>query len=106
MMDVHIAAIMDRISISLRVVSLNLGVSIRVTRRPLTTNGREVRTSLVQLSRPRPTGRFDPLALLINYACPPKIISTVVQAKKTVRTVDLPLPVAPMTLHKGVNAST
>ena len=59
---------MDRMSVSLRVVSSNPGVSIRVTRRPLTTNGREVRTSLVQLSRPRPTGRFDLLALLINYA--------------------------------------
>jgi hypothetical protein len=91
---------MDRMSVSLRVVSSNPGVSIRVTRRPLTTNGREVRTSLVQLSRPRPTGRLDPLALLINYVCPPKIINVIVQGKGTVHTVDLPLPVAPMTLEE------
>jgi len=46
------AAIMDRMSVSLRVVSSNPGVSIRVTKRPLITNGLEVCTSLVQLSRP------------------------------------------------------
>lgn len=90
---------MARIFVSLRVVSSNPGVSIRVTTRPLITNGREVCTSLVQLSRPRPTGRSDPLALLINYAYSPKIINAAVQGKRTVRTIDLPLPVAPMTLE-------
>lgn len=61
------AAIDERMSVSLRDVSSNPGVSIKVTIRPLRMNGLDVRTSDVQLSRPRPTGKSDPLARLMNY---------------------------------------
>lgn len=60
------AAMDERMSVSLRDVSSNPGVSIKVTMRPLRRNGLEVRTSDVQLSRPRPTGKLDPLARLMN----------------------------------------
>ena len=72
------AAIMVKISVSLRVVSSNPGVSIRITTRPSTKKGREICTSLVQLSRPRPTGRLDPLAVLINFAYSARIINAAV----------------------------
>lgn len=60
------AAMDERMSVSLRDVSSNPGVSIKVTMRPLRRNGLDVRTSDVQLSRPRPTGKLDPLARLMN----------------------------------------
>ena len=54
-----------RTSVSLRVVSSNPGVSIKVTVRPSRENV-EVSTSMVQLSSESLTARFDPLARLIN----------------------------------------
>lgn len=65
-----------KISVSLRFVSSNPGVSIKVTIFPFRMNGLEVITSLVQLWRPRPTGNLDPLARLTK--------------------VDFPVPVAPI----------
>lgn len=64
------------ISVSLRFVSSNPGVSIKVTMFPFRINGLDVITSLVQLWSPRPTGSFDPLARLAK--------------------VDFPVPVAPI----------
>jgi len=54
-----------RMSVSLRVVSSNPGVSIKVTVRPSRKNA-DVSTSMVQLSSESLTAKFDPLARLIN----------------------------------------
>lgn len=54
-----------RTSVSLRVVSSNPGVSIKVTDRPLRENV-DVSTSMVQLSSESLTAKLDPLARLTN----------------------------------------
>ena len=51
---------------SLRVVSSNPGVSIKVTVRPSRKNA-DVSTSMVQLSSESLTAKLDPLARLINW---------------------------------------
>ena len=62
--------IIFKISVSLFVVSLNPGVSMKVTTLPSRVKSSASWTSAVHGSKPIPTGRFEPLARLINWRRP------------------------------------
>ena len=63
-------AIIFRILVSLFLVSSNAGVSMRVTAFPSRMNSFASLTSAVYDSDPVLTGRFEPLARLINWRHP------------------------------------
>ena len=60
-------AITFKVSASLFVVSSNPGMSMSVTALPPRVNSSATWTSAVHGSNPVPTGRFEPLARLINW---------------------------------------
>lgn len=90
------------LSVSRRVVSSNPGVSIRITLWSSRENGLDSNTSDVQLFNPPLTDRVDPLTRLMN--CNNPVLSKQMgrriesRASMEVHTVDLPLPVVPITL--------
>ena len=89
-------AIISKISVSLFEVSLNPGVSTRTTLLPSRVNSSESLTSAVHDSKPVATGRFEPLARLMNWRQPDELVVAV--TRHIPLTDDFPLLVAPMTL--------
>ena len=69
-----------------------------VTVLPPRVNSSESWTSVVHGPNPVASGRFEPLARLINWRQPGKF--PVIDAKRTLLTCVFPLPVAPMTLWR------
>ena len=85
-----------KISVSLFVVSLNPGVSIRVTLLPSSVNLSATWASVVHGSKSIPTRKFERLARLINWRHSSELL--IITTKHLVLTEVFPLPVAPMTL--------
>jgi hypothetical protein len=99
------SAMILRISVSLFVVSSNPGVSIKTTRCPSRWKAPAVCTASVQDCSPLLTARLDPLTRFTNCvnhggARGRDGVSTLGNARpsRNKRTVDFPVPVAPMTL--------
>ena len=89
----------SKTSLSPIAVWSNPGVSNSVTDRPSRSNGIPAWTARVHESKELDTRRFDPLTRLINWkTMDPASKKRRHQNKHLRLTVDLPLPVGPMTL--------